>query len=174
MLSATPYRPSARGPRRTPGTFRAATAAVALAGAVGLAACGSSSSTSTTQAGVAAYQNKANTICKQAVAVIAPVTSRMKSVEQTKHLPTLADTTALDAAQTKLQKNIAAVTPPPSVKAAADTMNADFAAVVARVHTLLTQYGAQSIAYDARDSTLLQLSRTLDDDLKALGLNACI
>jgi hypothetical protein len=144
-----------------------------LAGVVGLAACGSSSSTSTTDASVVAYQKNGNAICKQAVAAISPVTSRMDAVEKTKHLPTLADTTALDNAQGKLQKDLAALTPPASLSATADKMDADFAAVVARVHALLKQYGSESIAYDAVDTQLQSLSATLDGDFKALGLNDC-
>jgi len=156
------------------GTFRAATAAVVLAGVVGLAACGSNSSTSTTDAAVAAYQKAGNTICKNALAAVAPVTSRMAAVEKTKHLPTLADTTTLDTAQAKEQVDLAALTPPASLKANADKMSADYAAVVARVRALLKQYGAQSIGYDAIDPTLQRASGALDADFKTLGLTSCI
>jgi hypothetical protein len=145
-----------------------------LAGVVGLAACGSSSSTSTSGADVATYQKNGNAICKQAVVAISPVTTRMAAVEKTKHLPTLADTTALDNAQVKLQKDLAAVPPPASLKTAADKMNTDFAAVVARVQALLKQHGNQAIAYDAIDSQLISLTATLDSDLKALGLTSCV
>ena len=86
----------------------------------------------------------------------------------------LADVTALDNAQAKLQRDLTALTPPPTLKASADKMSSDFAAVVARVHTLLTHYGAQSIGYDGVDTTLIHATNTLDTDLKALGLNACV
>ncbi len=174
MLRPTPYRPANRPFQRT-GAFRAAAAAVLAAGVVGLAACGSSSSTTTTSAAVVAYQQQANAICKQAVANIAPVTSRMAAAENTKHLPTLADTTALDNAQAKLQRDLAAVSPPASIKQSADTMNADFAAVVARVQELLRLHGDQSIAYDAPgiDATLTSLTSKLDGKLKSLGLTSC-
>lgn len=174
MLRTTPYRRSGRGQRDTSGPFRTATAAVMLAGVVGLAACGSSSSTSTTAAAVAAYQKDGNAICTQAVAAISPVTSRMDAVEKNKHLPTLADTKALDSAQAKLQKDLAALTPPASLQANATKMKEDFAAVVARVQALLKQHGSESIAYDAIDPQLASLTATLDGDLKALGLTSCV
>jgi hypothetical protein len=173
MLRTTPYRPSAGGRWTESATIRAATAALALAGVVGLAACGGSS-TSTTQAAVDAYHNAGNAICKQAVADISPVTTRMIAMEKTKQTPTLADVTALDNAQAKLKRDLTALTPPPTLKVSADKMSTDFAAVVARVHALLKHYGAKSIGYDGIDSTLIQTTNTLDIDLKALGLNACI
>jgi len=174
MLRPIPYRPANR-PFQRAGVFRAAAAAVLAAGVVGLAACGSSSSTTTTSAAEVAYQQQANAICKQAVANIAPVTSRMTAAERTKHLPTLADTTALDNAQAKLQQDLAAVTPPASIKQSVDTMNAEFAAVVARVQELLRLHGDQSIAYDAPgiDANLTSLTAKLDGELKSLGLTSC-
>jgi hypothetical protein len=139
----------------------------------GLAACGSSSSTSTAQAGVDAYRQQAVAICTQAVAANAPTTARMVAAEKVKQVPALADVTALDNAETKLQKDLAALTPPASIKTSVDKMNADFAVVAARVQALLKQYGAQSIGYDGIDSTLIQATNVLAGDLKALGLTAC-
>jgi hypothetical protein len=173
MLSTTPYRPSARCRRTASMTLRAGTAALAVAGVVGLAACGGSS-TSTTQAAIDGYHNAGNAICKKALADISPVTTRMIAAEKLKQTPTLADVTALDNAQAKLQHDLTALTPPPTLKTSADKMSTDFAAVVARVRTLLKHYGAQSIGYDGIDTTLIHGTNTLDTDLKALGLNACL
>jgi len=173
MLRTTPYRRSDGAGRRTSHIHRAAAAAVIAAGVVGLAACGSSSSGSSTPADLAAYQQKANAICKQAVKDISPVTTRMIAVEKTKHLPTLADTTALDNAQAKLQKDLAAIPAPASAKASVEAANANYAAIVARVKVLLHQYKGQSIAYDAVDTQLKQMSLNLATSYKQLGLTSC-
>jgi hypothetical protein len=175
MLRPTPYRPANGAFPRT-GVVRAATAAVLAAGVVGLAACGSSSPSTTTSAAEVAYQTQANAICKQATAAAQPLYARMVPLEKTKHLPALSDITALDNAQAKLQKDLAGLTPPASIKAQVDTMNAQFATVVARVQQLLKLHGAQSIAYDAPgiDSKLTQATTTLDGQMKALGLTSCV
>jgi predicted component of type VI protein secretion system len=175
MLRPTPYRP-ARGAFPRPGVFRATAAAVLAAGVVGLTACGSSSPSTTTSAAVVAYQTQANAICTHATAAAQPLYARMVPLEKTKHLPALSDITALDNQQAKLQKDLAALVPPASIKPAVDKMNAEFAAVVARVQQLLKLYGDQSIAYDAPgiDSKLTQATTSLDGQLKALGLTSCV
>jgi hypothetical protein len=172
MLRTMPNRRPDGSARRVSRSWRAAAAVVIAAGLVGLTACGSSSS-STTAADLAAYQQKANAICKQALKNIQPVTTRMIAVEKTKHLPTLADTTALDTAQAKLQQDLAAVPAPASAKTTVDQANADFAAIVARVKVLLRQYKGQSIAYDAVDTQLKETSAKLATEYKQLGLNSC-
>ena len=176
MLRPTPYRP-ARGAFPRTGVVRAAAAAVVAAGVVGLAACGSSSPSTTTSAAEVAYQTQANAICKQATAAAQPLYARMVPLEKTKHLPALSDITALDNQQAKLQKDLAALTPPASIKPAVDKMNAEFAAVVARV-----QAAAQAArrAVDRlrrtrhRRTTLTQATTTLDGQMKALGLTSCV
>ena len=173
MLRTTPNRRPGGSSVRMSRTHRAAAAAVIATGLIGLAACGSSSSGSTTASDLVAYQQKANGICKQALKDISPVTTRMIAVEKTKHLPTLADTTALDNAQAKLQQDLAALPVPASAKTAVDQANADFAAIVARVKVLLTQYKGQSIAYDAVDTELKQKSAQLGTEYKQLGLTSC-
>ena len=129
-----------------------------------------------TSAAEVAYQNQANAICKQATAAAQPLYARMLPAEKTRHLPALSDVTALDHAQAKLQKDIAALVPPASIKPSVDKMNAEFAAVVARVQELLKLHGDQSIAYDAPgiDPTLTKATASLDGQLKALGLTSCI
>jgi len=175
MLRPTPYRP-ARGAFSRTGVVRATAAAVLAAGVVGLTACGSSSPSTTTSAAEVAYQTQANAICRQATAAAQPLYARMVPLERTKHLPALSDITALDDQQAKLQKDLAALTPPASIKPAVDKMNAEFAAVVVRVRQLLKLYGAQSIAYDAPgiDHTLTQATTSLDGQMKALGLTSCV
>lgn len=176
MLRPTPYRP-ANGPFHRTGLVRAATAAVLVTGVVALTACGSSSSTTAaTSAAELAYQAQANAVCKAATTEAQPLYARMVPIENTKHLPTLADTTALDNLQAKLQKDLAAITPPASLKTSVDQMNAQFAAVVARIQLLLKQHGAESIAYDAPgiDHPLTNDTAALDKQLKALGLTSCV
>jgi hypothetical protein len=173
MLRTTPNRRSDGAGRRASRIHRAAAAAVIAAAVIGLAACGSSSSGTTTAADLAAYQQKANAICKQAVKDISPVTTRMITVEKAKHLPTLADTTALDNAQAKLQKDLAAIPAPASAKASVDAANTTYAAIVARVKVLLHKYKGQSIAYDAVDTQLRTLSTNLATSYKQLGLTNC-
>ena len=176
MLRPTPYRP-ANGLFRRTGLVRAATAAVLATGAIALTACGSSSSTSTiTSAAEHSYQAQANAICKQATAAAQPLYARMVPIENTKHLPALADVKTLDNLQAKLQKDLAALTPPPALKASVDQMNAQFAAVVARIQLLLKLHGDQSIAYDAPgiDHPLTNDTAALDKQLKALGLTSCV
>jgi len=175
MLRPTPYRPASGAFSRT-GVFRATAAGVLAAGVVGLAACGSSSPSTTTSAAEVAYQTQANAICKQATAAAQPLYARMVPLEKTKHLPALSDITALDTQQAKLQKDLAALTPPASITPQVDKMNAEFAAVVTRVQQLLKLYGDQSIAYDAPgiDAKLTQATASLDGQLKALGLTSCV
>ncbi len=175
MLRPIPYRP-ARGAFPRTGVFRATAAAVVAAGVVGLAACGSSSPSTTTSAAEVAYQTQANAICKQATAAAQPLYARMVPLEKNKQLPALSDITALDNQQAKLQKDLAALVPPVSIKPAVDKMNAEFAAVVARVQALLKLHGAQSIAYDAPgiDAKLTRATTTLDGQMKALGLTSCV
>jgi hypothetical protein len=173
MLRTTPYRRSGGRLRRQQVVVRAATAVVIAAGIVALTACGSSSSTSTTSAAVLAYQTAANTVCSNATKSATALTTRMTTAEKAKILPTLADTKALIAAQERLQKSLAAVPPPAEIKATATLANTEFAQLVARSKVLLAQHGAQTIAYDAIDTQLNTLAKSLDANFKALGLTKC-
>lgn len=177
-LRTTVYRHLRSGPRRRRAAVGAATAVLIATAAVGLAACGSSSSSSSTTAitttpAVVAWQKQANAICVAATQGARPLTSRMSAAEKAKQLPTLADTTALVAAQADLQKKLAALSPPAEVKTLAAQSNEDFAQLVARSRVLLAQHGRQAIAYDALDSKLNQLAVSLDALYKQLGLTNC-
>jgi hypothetical protein len=172
ILRTTAYRRfGSRQARRRTGVQSAAAVVIATA-AVGLAACGSSSST-TTSAAVVAYQKAANAVCTAATKNAKPLTQRMTAVEQTKHLPTLADQKALIGDQVKLQKDLAAVTPPAEIKTQVAAANAQFAQLVARSTTLLAQHGNQTIAYVAIDPQLNTLGKSLQAKFKALGLSSC-
>jgi hypothetical protein len=173
MLRTTPYRRSGGRLRRQQVVVRAATAAVVAAGIVALTACGSSSSTSTTPAAVVAYQKSANTICANATKSATALTTRMTAAEKAKLLPTLADTKALIAAQDHLQTSLAAVPAPAEIKTTVATANAEFAQLVARSKVLLAQHGSQTIAYDAIDTKLNALAKSLDANFKTLGLTSC-
>jgi hypothetical protein len=173
MLRPTPYRRSGGRLRRPQVAVRAATAVVIAAGLAALTACGSSSSTSTTSAAVLAYQKSANTICTNATKSATALTTRMTTAEKAKLLPTLADTTALIAAQEHLQKSLAAVPAPTEIKATVTQANTEFAQLVARSKVLLAQHGSQAIAYDAIDTLLNALAKSLDANFKTLGLTSC-
>lgn len=177
-LRTTVYRRLRSGPASRRAGIGAAAAVVIAAAAVGLAACGSSSSTTTTAAitatpAVAAWQKQANAICVAASKGAQPLTSRMAAAEKAKQLPTLADTTALVAAQAELQQKLAALNPPAEAKALADQANKDFAQLVARSKVLLAQHGRQAIAYDAVDANLNHVAVSLDALYKNLGLTNC-
>ena len=179
MLGATHARVSQRTPDRHEhshrGLQRAAAAAVISASIVTLAGCGSSSSASSTvnSAAVTAFQTAGNTVCKDATSAAAPLTSRMAAVIKNKQLPTLADTTALDAAQAKEQRALAALPAPASLHTTKTEADSAYAALVARIHVLLQKWGNQSLTYVATDSQVTQITSTLDSKLKALGLTSC-
>jgi len=137
MLKTTAYRHSGRRLRHHRGAVRIATAVVIATGALGLAACGSSSSTSTTPAAVAAYQKQANAVCQAATNSAQTLTTRMTAIEKTKHLPTLADQKQLIADQAQLQKNLAAITPPAEIKAEVNAANAVLIVIAAIVAGLI-------------------------------------
>ena len=100
----------------------------------------------------------------------------MVPLEQTKHLPALSDITALDNQQAKLQKDLAALTPPASIKPAVDKMNAEFAAVVARVQATAqaARRPVDRLRRPGIDRKLTQATTSLDGQLKALGLTSCV
>ncbi len=180
MLGATHARVSQRTPDRHEHSHRglqraAAAAAVITASIVTLAGCGSSSSASSSvnSAAVTAFQKAGNTVCKDATSAAAPLTSRMAAVIKNKQLPTLADTTALDAAQAKEQRALAALPAPAALHTTKAEADSAYAALVARIHVLLQKWGNQSLTYVATDAQVTQITSTLDSKLKALGLTSC-